>query len=111
MFVGRCFVVAAVSVAMWAAIVPAKATTGWGCFRVVNVSSNDTLNMRAQPSASSAVVDRLSPEGHGIIAEAGACSPSHVPPSKQWCPVKHFNGDRTTQGWVRMIYLVPSQCP
>ena len=35
----------------------AQATTGPGCLIVVNVASNDTLNMRAKPSAQSRVVD------------------------------------------------------
>jgi hypothetical protein len=111
MLVGRCFLAVAACIALWAATVPGKATTGWGCFQIINIGAGDDLNMRAQPSPGSAIVGRLKPQRHGIIAEAGACSPSGSPPSKQWCPIKHFDGDRTTQGWVRMIYLAPSHCP
>lgn len=47
---------------------PAAATSGPGCLRVVNVDSWDRLNVRARPSSSSRVVDRLPPDGHGIIS-------------------------------------------
>jgi hypothetical protein len=97
--------------ALVTAVAPAQATTGWGCFRVVNVTAGDTLNMRAKASTSAAVVDRLVPGKHGVLAEAGACTPGNAAPSKQWCPVKHYSGNGTTTGWVRLIYLSPSQCP
>lgn len=90
---------------------PAQATTGWGCFRVINVIQGDVLNLRAQPSARSAIVDRLVPGRHGIIAERGACTPAGAKPSQQWCPLRHYNGDRTTEGWARLVYLAPNQCP
>jgi hypothetical protein len=109
--IARCLLIAAACVAIAEMAVPAGATSGWGCFQVINVRSDDSLNMRAKPSASSAVVDELGPRRHGIIAEDGACKPVGSPPSRQWCPIKHFNGDRTTRGWVRMIYLAPSECP
>lgn len=109
--IGRILLVAFACVAIAGTSEPAGATSGWGCFQVINVRSDDSLKMRAKPTASSAVVDRLASRGHGIIAEDGACKPGGSPPSRQWCPVKHFNGDRTTRGWVRMIYLAPSECP
>lgn len=90
---------------------PVAATSGWGCFRVINVRSGDVLNLRAKPSGSSPVVDKLSPGKHGILAEAGPCKPANTKPSKQWCPLKHFNGDRTTEGWAKLVYLAPSECP
>lgn len=90
---------------------PAAATSGWGCFRVINVRSGDVLNLRAKPSGSSPIVDKLTPGKHGILAEAGPCKPANTKPSKQWCPLKHFNGDRTTEGWAKLIYLAPSACP
>lgn len=90
---------------------PAAATSGWGCFRVINVRVGDVLNLRAKPSGSSPVVDKLTPGKHGILAEAGPCRPASTKPSKQWCPLKHFNGNRTTEGWAKLIYLAPSECP
>jgi hypothetical protein len=90
---------------------PALATSGWGCFRVVNVLSGDVLNLRATPDSKSAVVDRLAPDKHGILAEAGPCKPINVKPSRQWCPLTHYNGDHTTKGWARLVFLAPSQCP
>ncbi|MCB1512101.1 MAG: SH3 domain-containing protein [Hyphomicrobiaceae bacterium] len=99
------------SIAAMMAASPAKATTGWGCFRVVNVAVGDVLNMRAKPSVSATLVDRLVPGKHGVLAEAGACAPLNAPHSKQWCPIKHYSGNVTTTGWVRAIYLSPNQCP
>ena len=40
---------------------PAAATSGWGCFRVVNVESWDALNMRFGPSAAAAIVGTIAP--------------------------------------------------
>lgn len=93
------------------AVQPALATTGWGCFRVINVPENDVLNLRATPSASAGIVGRLVPGRHGIIAENGACVPADRPPSQQWCPVTHYDGDRIEHGWARLRYLAPNECP
>lgn len=90
---------------------PAHATTGWGCFHVINVWGDDVLNLRAGPGARTPIVGRLVPKEHGIIAENGACQPSNKPPSQQWCPVRHYQGDRIEEGWARLRYLAPSECP
>lgn len=91
---------------------PVYATTGWGCFQVINVPSGDVLNLRAGPSANSRIVDRLAPGQHGIIVENGACRPANKPPSKQWCPVRHIGGSPVAKkGWGRLRYLAPSECP
>ncbi len=76
----------------------ANATSGPGCLRVVNVAGWDTLNMRSGPSARNYIVDRLSPRSHGILALNGKCIPLSIKWSSRWCPVTHYNGDRTTSG-------------
>ena len=89
----------------------AQATSGSGCFNVVNVPSWDQLNMRSGPSADNLIVDRLAPGRHGIISQSGPCIPPNVSPGSRWCPVVHYNGDRTTSGWVKARYVAPSECP
>jgi uncharacterized protein YraI len=89
----------------------AQATTGWGCFKVINVPSGDVLSLRSGPSTRDAVVGQIVPGQHGIIAESGACLPANKPPSAQWCPVRLYDGDRVAEGWVRLRYLAPSECP
>lgn len=102
------------AIALMAATIPfttANATTGPGCLRVVNVASWDVLNMRSAPSANSAIVDRLKPNGHGIIALRGRCEPLSRPWGSRWCPVQHFAGDRTTQGFVKARFIRDQECP
>ncbi|HMQ58001.1 MAG TPA: SH3 domain-containing protein [Rhizobiaceae bacterium] len=89
----------------------AHATSGPGCLYVVNVGAGDTLNMRARPSASARVTDRLVPGQHGIIHLDAACSPKSRPWGQRWCPVTHYNGDRTTKGWVKARFVRDSECP
>jgi hypothetical protein len=89
----------------------AQATTGPGCLVVVNVASNDALNMRARPSAQSRVVDALVPGRHGIIHLDDACGPQTVPWASRWCPVTHYNGDGVTKGWVKARFVRDSECP
>ncbi|GBE44604.1 MAG TPA: SH3 domain-containing protein [Rhizobiales bacterium] len=89
----------------------ALATTGPGCFQVVNVASWDVLNMRSGPSASNPIVDHLPPGRHGIISQSGPCIPAHVALRSRWCPVTHYSGDRTTSGWVKRHFVAPSDCP
>lgn len=90
---------------------PALATSGPGCLVVVNVAYNDALNMRAQPSASSRIVDVLVPGRHGIIHLDAACKPLNRPWSSRWCPVTHYDGDGVTKGWVKARYVRDSDCP
>jgi hypothetical protein len=90
---------------------PSLATTGPGCLVVVNVASNDALNMRAHASASSMIVDRLVPDRHGIIHLDGKCAPKSKPWASRWCPVTHYNGDRVTHGVVKARFVRDSECP
>ena len=90
---------------------PSLATTGPGCLVVVNVPYGDVLNMRARASASSAIVDRLVPGQHGIIHLDAACTPLSIPWPSRWCPITHYNGDRTTRGWVKARFVRDSECP
>lgn len=89
----------------------AHATSGPGCLQVVNVGPGDALNMRKRPSASAAIVDRLVPGAHGIIHLDAACFPNTVAWASRWCPVTHYNGDRTTRGFVKARFVRDSDCP
>lgn len=89
----------------------ALATSGPGCFQVVNVPDWDVLNVRSGPSARTAIVDRLAPGRHGIISQSGPCVPPNIALGSRWCPVAHFIDDRTTSGWVKRRYVAPSDCP
>ncbi|PWK75658.1 SH3 domain-containing protein [Aminobacter sp. AP02] len=90
---------------------PVMATSGPGCLVVVNVARNDALNMRSRPSANARIVDVLPPQTHGIIHLDAACRPSSAPWASRWCPVTHYNGDRTTKGWVKARFVRDSDCP
>jgi len=92
-------------------VAPALATSGPGCLYVVNVEPGDALNMRASPSASALVVDRLVPGQHGVIHLDAACRPKWKPWGSRWCPVTHYNGDSVTKGWVKARYVRDSDCP
>jgi hypothetical protein len=92
-------------------VAPALATSGPGCLYVVNVEPGDALNMRASPSASALVVDRLVPGQHGVIHLDAACRPKWKPWGSRWCPVTHYSGDRVTKGWVKARYVRDSDCP
>ena len=83
------------------AMSPSLATSGPGCLVVVNVASNDALNLRANASALSGVVDRLVPGQHGIIHLDGKCIPESRPWGSRWCPVTHYSGDSVTKDWVK----------
>jgi len=89
----------------------AQATTGPGCLVVVNVPPGDVLNLRAARSASAPVVDVLVPGQHGILHLDGPCSPTSLPWGSRWCPVTHYNGDRTTHGFVKARFVRDSECP
>lgn len=103
--------VLAAAVALLTLAPPAHATSGPGCFRVVNVAAGDALNMRSGPSARNAITDRLVPGRHGIVSQSGPCVPPNASLSSRWCPVAHYNGDRTTSGWVKRRFVAPSDCP
>ena len=91
---------------------PSHAATDAGCWVVVNVPPGDSLNVRARPSASSQIVDRLIPNRHGIIAARGRCTPTSVPWGSRWCPISHHSGDYpTTRGWAKARFLRGSGCP
>ncbi len=94
-----------------AAAPPVLATTGPGCFGVVNVPNWDVLNIRELPSARAAIVGRIPPEGHGIIAQEGRCLPlSRAMPSR-WCQIGYYDGGRSVYGFVKRRYLRPGECP
>jgi hypothetical protein len=78
---------------------------------VVNVAPDDVLNIRAAPSASARISDVLEPGRHGIIHLDAACRPLDRPWASRWCPVTHYNGDRTTHGWVKARFVRDSDCP
>ena len=99
------------AMALFAIPFPADATSGPGCLYVVNVASWDVLNMRARPSASARIVDRLSPRAHGILHLDGGCVPLSRPWGSRWCPVTHYDADRVTKGWVKARYVRDSDCP
>jgi hypothetical protein len=92
-------------------VTPALATSGPGCLVVVNVASNDALNIRAKPSSSAAIVDILAPDRHGVIHLDAPCVPKSTPWANRWCPVSHYDGDRTTRGWVKARFVRDSDCP
>lgn len=100
----------ALAAGLWPAS-PSYATSGPGCLVVVNVASWDALNMRKRPSANAPIVDRLVPGQHGIIHLDAACRPKSLEWAKRWCPVTHYNGDRTTHGWVKARFVRDSDCP
>jgi hypothetical protein len=87
-----------------AATLPASATTGPGCYRVVNVPSWDVLNVRKWPSPRSAIVMALSSETYAIISARGACRAG-------WCPVNVTSEFGTKRGWIKARYLTSSECP
>jgi hypothetical protein len=92
-------------------ITPAEATSGPGCLMVVNVSADDALNMRANPSPQSRVVDVLVPGHHGIIHLDGDCRPKSVSWGSRWCPVTHYDGGEVAKGWVKARFVRDSECP
>lgn len=109
------FAVAAILVSLGAMQImgshPASATSGPGCFRVGGIPPSEPLNLRRRPSAKSQIIGKLYVGKHGIIAENGACVPHDRPPSKQWCPVKIYDGDGVQKGWLKQTFLRNSHCP
>ncbi len=90
---------------------PAAATSGPGCFRVINVEDWDVLNIRAGPSANAPVVGTIPPRHHGIISQSGPCVPPNRPPPSRWCQITHFTGSGSAKGFVKRRYLAPNDCP
>jgi hypothetical protein len=97
---------------------PAFATSGWGCWQPVGIPDDDVLNVRAERSASSAIVTTIPPEGGPIIsggvdkldAEA-RCLPHSAPSAQRWCPVALYYADQQWRGFVKRRYLRHSECP
>ncbi|MEZ5923708.1 MAG: hypothetical protein R3D57_04920 [Hyphomicrobiaceae bacterium] len=83
---------------------PATATTGPGCYRIVDVPEWDVLNVRKWGSARAPIVLALSPKTYGIISSRGACKSG-------WCPVNVTDGDGTRRGWIKGKFLAPNECP
>lgn len=103
--------VLALVAAAFAPVSAVHATSGPGCLVVVNVASNDVLNVRAKPSASSRIVDILKPRRHGIVHLDGACRPRTIAWGDRWCPISYYDGDRVTEGWVKARFVRDSDCP
>lgn len=97
---------------------PVHATTGDGCWAVTGVPSGDVLNVRAERSARSRIVHRLSPDAPAIVsggwdvldAEA-RCLPRSRPLDARWCPVSIYTGDGSHRGFAKRRYLRPVECP
>jgi hypothetical protein len=89
----------------------AGATTGKGCLRVVNVASWDTLNIRARPSASSAIVDEIDPNNYGVIRLRGTCTPKSASWGNRWCPIVHYDDRDRARGWVKARFIRDAECP
>jgi hypothetical protein len=96
----------------------ASATTGTGCWTVVNVPSGDVLNLRAEASARSAILLRLSPSRYYIIAGGpsrsaaeGRCIPQSRPVGSRWCPVTVFDEGDAVRGWLKRRFIAPAECP
>jgi len=89
----------------------AFATSGPGCFQVVNVQNWDVLNIRALPSARERIIGRIPPEGHGIVAQEGRCLPLDRPMPQRWCQIGYYDGDLTVYGFVKRRFLRPGECP
>ncbi len=66
-------------------------------YRVVDVRSDDVLNMRSGPNTDFSTVGTIPPVGRGIRI-TGACS-------GQWCPVEYLG----VRGWVNSRFLVRQQ--
>ena len=89
----------------------AHATTGKGCLRVVNVASWDTLNIRARPSASSAVVGEIDPNNAGVISLRGSCVPKSVSWGSRWCPITYYYDRYSVRGFVKARFVRDAECP
>lgn len=68
-------------------------------FIVVNVVSDDTLNVRAAAGASSDVLGELDPDTEGLIVTGKTV----VVDGQRWAPIRH--GD--LEGWVHTNFIAP----
>ncbi len=128
---GRSVKVIAVGVMMaLASATAAKATSGFGCYRV-NVGPDDPLRIRFEPDASSSVVASVSWQDQPIIAldgldrseesqptlfdvhmaESRECSPQSLPLGARWCPVALYGAGETRHGWLKRRFVDHSECP
>ncbi|MDJ0825503.1 MAG: hypothetical protein QNJ16_08380 [Rhodobacter sp.] len=79
---------------------PGLATAQPGYFRVTGVAADDTLNVRAGPSASSADIGDLPPDARGIeVAGTDA--------SGKWGTIVWQEGN----AWISMRFLAPDPVP
>lgn len=68
-----------------------------GLYRVVNVASNDVLNVRAGPGADNPIVGIIPPDGTGIqITGPGTANGTTF-----WVPIRYM----AVEGWVNQSYL------
>jgi hypothetical protein len=87
-----------------AAVAPAHAQperetrrSAQAAFMVVNVRSDDVLNIRSGPSTAFGVIGELPPDSRGITI-TGDCR-------SVWCPVQH----QSTSGWVNRRFLADEE--
>lgn len=88
-------------------------------FRVVDVAWNDVLNIRAEPTARSAKIGAIPPNGNGIqnfgcvgglsYAEWESASPFQRETARKrvWCNIRY----RGQQGWVAGWFLAEGSAP
>jgi hypothetical protein len=75
-----------------ARVIPAKPEPR-PMFMVVNVRSDDVLNIRSGPSADHDIVGAAAPGSRDVVA-TGPCQAA-------WCPVEH----KSIQGWVNRAFI------
>ena len=88
-------------------------------FRVVDVASNDVLNIRTQPTARSAIIGIIPPNGNGIqnlgcqgglsYAQWQSASPAEREAARKrvWCQIYY----RGVKGWVAGWFLAEGSAP
>ncbi|MCF7647204.1 SH3 domain-containing protein [Bacillus subtilis] len=91
--------------------VAAHATTGPGCLRIVNVAANDSLNVRAEPSAKSRIVISIPANNYGVLALKGECIPKSLSWGQRWCPISYSYEDGTLRGYVKARFVRDQECP
>jgi len=88
-------------------------------FRVVGVASNDVLNIRTQPTAQSAIIGIIPPNGNGIqnlgcqggltYSQWQSASPAvrEAARKRVWCQIYY----RGVNGWVAGWFLAEGSAP
>lgn len=88
-------------------------------FRVVGVAWNDVLNIRAEPTARSAKIGAIPPDGNGVrnhgcvggltYAEWEAATPAQREQARKkvWCRISY----RGVEGWVAGWFLAEGSGP